>query len=298
MATTIKQSFSDYASNLELSTKQTSLVSNRRANVVKAIKQELTLHTDESKVIGSWDRNTLTRYLFEGDVDVMVVLHHGKNEDWDNADGTIKSLDKFKNILDDTYPDTPKRRDENCITMQFSEFRLDVVPAFKMTSGKYKIPDAVRKKWIYTDPISFADKITKVNKTMEGSFIPLIKMIKGWNREVGWPIRSFHLECMMYARYKTYTKSYTYNSMVKVFFEHLPDYLASPTYDPITGERVDLYLDNIATITKRQIAINKAKRAAEKSKEAFEDETKYPNNLSISIGEWKALLGEFFPAYG
>jgi tRNA nucleotidyltransferase (CCA-adding enzyme) len=169
MATDIEKVFEEFASNLEISDKQESLVSDRRANVVKALKEELTLHTEESKVTGSWDRNTLTRYLFEGDVDVMVILHYGKNKEWENAEGTIKALDRFKDILDEAYEDTPKRRDENCISMQFSEFRLDVVPAFKYEDGYYTIPDTVRKLWVKTNPFEFADKITEVNKTMGGT---------------------------------------------------------------------------------------------------------------------------------
>jgi Second Messenger Oligonucleotide or Dinucleotide Synthetase domain len=293
MATDIEKVFEEFASNLEISDKQESLVSDRRANVVKALKEELTLHTEESKVTGSWDRNTLTRYLFEGDVDVMVILHYGKNKEWENAEGTIKALDRFKDILDEAYEDTPKRRDENCISMQFSEFRLDVVPAFKYEDGYYTIPDTVRKLWVKTNPFEFADKITEVNKTMGGTFVPLIKMVKGWNREVGWPIRSFHLECMMYHRYSTYTQGYTYSSMVKVFFENLANYLSKPCYDPVMGDRVDTYLDNDATKTKRTIAIEKAKKAAAAAKEAYDDQEKYP---TLAPDEWKALMGEFFPS--
>ncbi len=295
MAIDIETAFKDFASNLEIKDRQEKLVSERRANVEKALKDKLTLHpSEEPKVTGSWDRNTLTRYLFEGDVDVMVILHYSENKGWDNPEGTISCLDRFKAVLDESYPDTPKRRDENCISMQFSEFRLDVVPAFKYDNGYYKIPDSVRRLWVPTNPFQFAEKITEVNKTMGGTFVPLIKMVKGWNREVGWPIRSFHLECMMYYHHRTYVQGYTYSSMVKVFFENLPYYLSNLCKDPIMGDRVDTYLDNNAIKTKRTIAIEKAKKAAAAAKEAYEDQEKYP---TLAPGEWKALMGEFFPSY-
>ncbi len=295
MAIDIEKAFGEFASNLEITDRQEKSVSDCRANMEKVLKEKLTLHPSEDpKVTGSWDRNTLTRYLFEGDVDVMVILHYGENKGWDNPEGTIKCLDRFKAILDDAYPDTDKRRDENCISMQFSEFRLDVVPAFKHENGYYRIPDSVRKLWVPTNPFQFAEKITEVNKAMGGTFVPLIKMVKGWNREVGWPIRSFHLECMMYNRYSTYTQGFTYSSMVKVFFENLAYYLSNPCYDPIMGDRVDTYLDNNAAKTKRTIAIEKVKKAAAAAKEAYEDQEKYP---VLAPGEWKALMGEFFPSY-
>jgi hypothetical protein len=300
VATTINQAFSEYRTNLEIKDRQVSLVSTRRNNAVAAIAKKLSLYPNTpSKLIGSYDRHTLTRYLSEGDVDVMVILHYGNNEGWDNADGTIKALDHFKSILDAAFPNTYKRRDRNCISMQYSEFRLDMVPAFSVNVGgyvsHYKIPDSIRRQWVRTNPFTFAEKITQVNSDMGKSFVPLIKMVKGWNREVGGPISSFHLECMMYNRYSSYTQGYTYPSMLKVFFENLPGYLSQPVYDPVMGDRVDTYLDNSALKTKRQIAIEKAQSASAAATEAFEDQERYP---AVAIDEWKALLGEFFPSYG
>ncbi|OGM30083.1 hypothetical protein A2801_03160 [Candidatus Woesebacteria bacterium RIFCSPHIGHO2_01_FULL_41_10] len=290
---TITEAFNQYASNLNISERQENKVSNCRTNVVREIGEKLRLHSERSKVIGSWDRNTLIRYLSEGDVDIMIILHYGDNKDWDTPAGTISALDTFKKVLDDAYSNTVKRRDVNCITMQLSEFRLDIVPAFKLDTGRYKIPDSIKQRWIETDPFSFAKLITDVNKTMGNSFVPLIKMVKGWNREVGSPIKSFHLECILYNRYKTYEKGYSYDSMLKYFFQDLASYLNIPCYDPITGERVDSYLDNSTTPTKREIAINKASMAAKKSLEAYNDQEKYP---TLAHNAWKELLGEFFPA--
>ncbi|GIW04295.1 MAG: hypothetical protein KatS3mg059_0915 [Thermomicrobiales bacterium] len=296
MATTVTQAFNEYKSNLEISDWQASRVSTRRENVVKALSAKLSLHPDQpSLVIGSWDRRTLTRYLSEGDVDVMVPLHYDKHKDWDSAEGTIKALDRFRAILQDAYPDNTLRRDRNCITIQFSEFRLDVAPAFRNTGGYYRIPDSIRQLWVPTNPFKFAEKVTERNKTMGYTFVPLIKMVKGWNRDECWPIRSFHLECLMLDYFRTYTKGYSYPFMLRSFFEALPTYLRNAIYDPVMGDRVDTYLDNNASPTKRQIAIEKAEAAAAAAKEAYEDQDKY---ISVAINEWQKLLGEFFPKYG
>lgn len=293
MAKTLSESFRQYATNLEITDRQESIVANCKTNVVDALKKELSLHSsDPSRVIGSWDRNTLTRYLSEGDVDLMIVLHYGNNKHWDTPSGTSAALARFRSILKARYPNTDMVIDTNCVTMKLDQFKLDVVPAFYHESGYYQIPDTRRTAWIPTNPIRFQEHITRVNKTMQGDFVPLIKMVKGWNREQGWPIRGFHLECMMYGRYKAYDKTYTYNSMLKVFFEALPGYLSQAAYDPVTNDRVDTYLD---VSGKRDVAIAKARTAAAKAAEAYADEEKYP---ITAIGEWKALLGEFFPAYG
>jgi hypothetical protein len=296
MATTIAESFRQFASNLNITDRQGTIVSNCRGNVVAKLGAKLSLHPDQqSKLIGSYDRDTLTRYLSEGDVDVMVVMHYGDNKHWDNQSGATAALNRFKAILQDAYPSTTCSIDRNCVTMKLSEFRLDVVPAFRWEGDYYKIPDTYRQTWLKTDPVQFSDEVTRINKNMGGTFVPLIKMIKGWNREYTKPLRGFHIECMMVHHYTSYSQSYTYDSMIKKFFANLPTYVSNPSYDPVTNDRVDLYLDNANLGNGRQTFVDRATRAAAKAKEAYEDQDKYP---SVAIGEWKELLGEFFPAYG
>jgi len=142
----------------------------------------------------------------------MVILHYGYNKDWDTPSGTVKALDRFKNVLDTAYPSTYIRRDRNCIRVEFSEFKLDAVPAFRYEDGHYTIPDSVRQRWVSTNPFVFAEKITEINRNMDRTFVPLVKMVKGWNRQAGWPIRSFHLECLMHNRFQYYAQGYTYPS--------------------------------------------------------------------------------------
>lgn len=270
MALTIKESFRQFSRNLNITDRQGVLVSSRRKNVVDNLKAKLTLHSSQpSKLIGSYDRDTLTKYLSEGDVDVMVVLHYKENEHWDNKEGVEKSLNRFKRILEDAYPNTACSIDRNCVTMKFSEFKLDVVPAFRYTTGDYKIPDTYRKQWLNADPVAFADEITRINKNMDGDFIPLIKMVKGWDRNFSKKLRGFHIECMMLKHYKNYQQSYTYDSMLKNFFSKLPGYLNSASYDPITGDRVDLYLDNSSLGYKRETLVNRAKRRLKIQKRHF-----------------------------
>jgi hypothetical protein len=96
----------------------------------------------------------------------------------------------------------------------------------------------------------------------------------------------------MYERYRAYTQGYTYPSMLQVFFGDLATRLSAPVYEPVRGDRVDGYMGEGV---RRGLAIVKARAAAAASKKALADQATYP---AIAIGEWKALLGEFFPAYG
>jgi hypothetical protein len=76
--------------------RQESVVSNWRKNVVTKLGEEVFLLFDQpSTLIGSYDRDTITKYLSEGDVDVMVVLHYGDNKNWENEEGVTKALHCF-----------------------------------------------------------------------------------------------------------------------------------------------------------------------------------------------------------
>jgi Second Messenger Oligonucleotide or Dinucleotide Synthetase domain len=296
MATSVEPAFHEFATNLEITNRQENVVSERRRTVVDALAAKLSLESERSKLIGSYDRHTLTRYLAEGDVDVLVVLsYNDAQKQWHNAAGTEAVLDRFRAILAAAYPSTVIRRDRNCITMRFSDFRLDVVPAFRYSDGYYTIPDTIQRKWLVTDPIAFAKRVTDRNTAMSGTFVPLIKVIKGWNRHNGWPISSFHLECMLLEACANHAQAYTYSSQAKVFFSRLATRLAGQTLEPARGERVDTYLD-LGSPSRRSVAIAKAKAAAVASAEAYNDANKYGPN--IAIPEWKALMGEFFPSYG
>jgi hypothetical protein len=296
MSTTVSASFIEFARRLNITDRQTTIVSNCHKNVVRKIAAKIDLHTEQpSLLIGSYQRDTLTRYLSQGDVDLMIVLHHGKNPNWHDDSGAAASLNAIKRILSSAYESTECGIDRNCVTMKLAAFRLDVVPAFKFSDGSYRIPDTYRGKWLPTNPIEFAKELTRINAAMDGSFVPLAKMIKAWNREYTKGLRSFHLECLLMNHYRLYNQAYTYGSMAKVFFGRLPSYLQHPTYDPISGDQVDLYLDNKSLGNDRDVFVKRALRAAALAEEALHDSELYP---SVAIEEWKKLFGEFFPAYG
>jgi hypothetical protein len=137
------------------------------------------------------------------------------------------------------------------------------VPAFSSGNGVYQIPDTYRRKWLPTQPKQFGERITAINKNMDGKFVPFVKMIKAWNAQYATTrIRSFHLECMLAQHYASHTQGYTYQSMANVFFSQLSGYLSGPTYDPISGDRLDEYLDNRPQNSDRTILRSRAQTTA------------------------------------
>ena len=95
----------------------------------------------------------------------------------------------------------------------------------------YEIPDRVLGKWIKTDPEIHAEKSTAKNKTLDGKWVPLVKMIKRWNRSADGPIKpSFLIEVM--AQDLVDAPFTTYPREVQRFFAAVPAVLSGPWADP------------------------------------------------------------------
>ena len=82
------------------------------------------------------------------------------------------------------------------MTIRFSDFVVDVVIGFNRNGGGYIIANSVNNFWLETDPKKHVEIFSEANKAHSGNLVPLIKMIKSWNKAHGSFFRSFHLEVL------------------------------------------------------------------------------------------------------
>ena len=125
---------------------------------------------------------------------------------------------------------------------------IDAVPAFECGGGEYEIPDKVTGKWIKTNPEKHKEQATAKNEELDGRWVPLVKMAKGWNRANGKPIKpSFLIEVMaeelVEAPFSTYPNEDTQflrRNGSKSRHEHgqIPAGLGPPVSDQMTPELV------------------------------------------------------------
>ena len=176
MATAIVTSFQKLKENLEITGLQKSTVSTRQENVRNAVAEELDVL--DSFLTGSYARSTMIAPLSEADIDIFIVLDPKYYE----SDGQASLLDKVKRALLKTYTKTPKiSRNGQAVTITFTDFVVDVVPAFNRKGGGYLIPNSVQKAWIATNPKTHVDIMAEKNKNHNGDLVPIVKMIKGWS---------------------------------------------------------------------------------------------------------------------
>ena len=113
------------AETMQVTELQAATVSTRQNRVRNAIGSRM--NVIDSFVAGSYRRNTLVAPLQECDVDICIVLH----PEHYNSGRPGALLDNVRAALLETYPQTPRiSRNGQAVTISFTDFRVDVVPAF------------------------------------------------------------------------------------------------------------------------------------------------------------------------
>ncbi len=249
----------------------------------------------DSFLTGSYSRSTMIAPLKEADIDIFVVLDSQYFHHYNNGQngGQAGLLDLLKRTLRQTYTRTPDiSRNGQAVTIRFEDFMVDVVPAFNRQGGGYLMPDAIKARWISTDPKKHIAIMRQANSAHKGNLIPLVKMIKAWNRNSGQYFRSFHLEVLALSVLDNVTIS-DFPSGVRFFFQHGMGLISKQNPDPAGyGGDVGSYItqaDIQEAVQRFQVAYEKAQKA-----EQFENQ----GHTTTAFGLWAKIFGDYFPSYG
>ena len=294
MATTITQSFVRLRQNLEITDLQASVVSTRQNSVRKVLDAELSVL--DSFLTGSYARNTMIAPLKESDVDIFAVLDSKYFHNYNNGQngGQAGLLDLVKRALLRTYTSTPDiSRNGQAVTIRFVDFNVDVVPAFNRQGGGYLIPNSLDQSWIGTDPKKHVELVSASNKVHANNFVPLVKMIKGWNKNSSQYFNSFHLEVLALQVLQGVTIT-DFPSGVRYFFDKARSLVSQKNLDPSGyGGDVGSYIN---TQDKIQNAVAKFQLAYERAVKAEDFERRGYTKDAIDM--WIKIFGDYFPAYG
>ncbi len=295
MATTIPQSFLKLKQNLEITDYQETTISTRQKSVRGVIEGGITLVDPYSFLTGSYSRQTLIAPLKEADIDIFFVLHPDYYNHYNGQNGGQAGLlDWVKRILLKTYTKTPNiSRNGQAVTIRFDDFIVDVVPGFKRQGGGFLIPNSINQSWISTDPKKHVEIMSAANKAHNSDLIPLIKMIKAWNKNNNKYFSSFHLEVIALEGLNNVTIS-NFPSGVRYFFDKGRTLITQKNLDPAGyGGDVGGYIN---TQEKIQEAVEKFKLAYDRAVKAENHATQ--GNVKEAIDMWIKIFGNYFPSYG
>ena len=287
------QAFERFRRNLELTGLQEKTVAARQQNVREAVAAQLTVVDDF--LTGSYRRRTLIGPLKEADVDIVVVLDRSYRER-----GARAILDLVRRALLVEYQRTPKiSRNGQAVTISFSDFVVDVVPAFKLPwwswNEGWEICDSGSDGWTTTNPKKHVELSSTGNRTHKGELVPRIKQLKAWNRNFGEPLRSFHLEAIAWSIFGT---SFWWHENVRsdwasarMFFEKAPEKVRYKLSDPAgLGGDVGAYLTGTAletSISRMESARDRCVKAEKAAKDG---------DLAAMHEAYGRVFGDDYPA--
>lgn len=291
---TTKQAFDKFRQRLELSDREQKDAEKRHAEVRKCIR--VGFQIDTNFLSGSYRRHTKTKPL--KDVDIMFVL--GEDERWRRDEPPIETLEAFEACLREDYADNQVEIGRRSVSVEFEKnyypedhdgkvLSIDAVPAFELSGGDYEIPDKSTGTWIKTNPDKHREQATAKNKALDGSWVPLVKMVRGWNRASGRPIKpSFLVEVM--AEDLVEAPFSTYADEVRNFFAAAEATIGRTWPDPAgLGPPVSDQMTP-ALLAEARKALQEAQR---KATLAFRAEATGRQGEALQI--WRDILGDYFP---
>ncbi|MDP2270482.1 MAG: CBASS oligonucleotide cyclase [Archangium sp.] len=291
---TTSEAFEVFRQRLELSTTEAEDAQRRHKDVRETI--QAVFDIDGDFLTGSYARHTKTKPL--KDVDIFFPLV-GDSRKWREKAPTA-ILDAFQECLVTAYGKSAVERGRRCVTVSFDKknptvsedgrvLSIDAVPAIDLGEC-YEIADGHLGRWIKSNPEVHAAESTAKNKALAGKWIPLVKMLKAWNRSAGKPIEpSFLVEVM--AQDLVDGPFTTYPSEVRRFFAAALDGINQDWPDPAGyGPPVSDQM----TSEKRQIAAVALRRAEVDATRAVRLEKEGRQGESLAL--WREILGRYFPS--
>ena len=290
---TVSEAFEKFRKRLELSATEQQDAIRRHNDVRECIRGHF--HIDRDILTGSYARHTKTKPL--KDVDIFFCLGDGDSHWRDRPPEDV--LDAFERCLAKTYGAENVEPERRCVTVEFDKrnptvdeegkvLSNDAVPAYD-TGDYYEIPDRDLGTWIKTNPDIHKEATTAKNKELDGKWVPLVKMLKRWNRSAGSPIKpSFLIEVMAL---DLIDPSFTsYPAELRRFFASAldgvthdwpdPAGLGSPVSDQMTPE-------------KREAAVAMLRTAEVTAARAVRLEQQEKNSEALAL--WRGVMGKYFP---
>jgi Second Messenger Oligonucleotide or Dinucleotide Synthetase domain len=290
-----RDAFDKFRQRLELSDTEQKDAARRHADIRECVRRGFAIQDDF--LSGSYRRHTKTKPL--KDVDVLFVL--GEKEKWRRDKPPVDTLQAFETLLKGKYPGNGQVEiGRRSVSVEFEKsyypeehdgkvLSIDAVPAFELEGGNYEIPDKITGTWIKTNPHKHKEQATAKNKALDGCWVPLVKMVRGWNRASGRPIKpSFLIEVM--AQELVEPPFSTYADEVRNFFAAAEANIGRAWADPANlGPPVSDQMTP-AFIAEARKALQEAQR---KATLAFRAEATGRQGDALRI--WREILGDYFP---
>lgn len=196
----VETAFAQIVRNATLSDADVDAFYSHKARVQSSL--DASFNVSKYLAIGSIPRGSAMRGT--SDLDLLVVLRREDVYWGDTVKSSTTVLNRVREALRRTYPNTDLGRDAQAIVLHFRDGRdVDVVPGWwKGTQANnwplYMIPDG-HGDWMQTAPDTHAKYIAGGHDTSGGKLKSVVKILKRWkeSRALDLPLSAFHIELLM-----------------------------------------------------------------------------------------------------
>lgn len=226
---TIDQYFQNLLASLSPTQAQIQNIRTTRAQIDDVLRKHPRLYHVPGKPIsfltGSYRRNTIIRPI--DDIDLYVRVHYGLHA---NGKPPIQVLSVMSAALRSRFSQTRIRRDTPCIVLNFTGlgYKFEVVPVvtFSDSEDLHLVPGPRARQWIECYPNVPTKWLTDSNYANDGKFIPLIKLLKNWNRNNNVGLKSFHLELLTEMVFSEISEVWSYPQGVYEWMYHVSRWIS------------------------------------------------------------------------
>lgn len=215
---------------------------------------------------------------------------------------STRVMNKFKAGLTavPSYSKAEVKRDGEAVRLQLLSYtwNFDIVPALAVhdsqgTTTHYLMPNG-SGDWMRSDPRKDSDDTMKANQNHNGLMLPVIRLIKYWNRRPICPrLQSYYVETLCLKVFSGHPALSSLTDGLRIFFRDAPHWLWVPCPDPKGfGPNLDAAVD--ATV-KRKVE-DAMKTAAAHVANALSYQQGGQTRQALS--SWQSLFGSDFPQYG
>jgi predicted nucleotidyltransferase len=222
---------------------------------------------------GSHSRHTNVSGL--SDVDILVPMGQAS----DAPASSKQAIERLADVLRNRYPKSKIETGRMAVTVHFSDgIEIQVLPAFRIGSDRFKIPNPNSTGWVETCPTAFAKKLTNANRQHNNLVVPIIKVAKYLCAKHNVPVSSYHLENMIVESLSHYSGRLNQHEMLQHVMNQAKSQVLHRIPDPC-GQSSDVAGD-----------ISTSERATLASRFRALEQKIVRANSSSSSNEWEALL--------
>jgi hypothetical protein len=293
----IEECFKQMLSKLNPTEKQVQGIRTTRDTIDSVLQSDNRVHLFSGKQIsfftGSYSRKTIIRPI--NDIDLYVRVHFSAHAE---GKGPREILILIAKALRRRYPGTKVDVDAPCVVVKFFDYNFEIVPAigYQDDPDCYMIPAPGSREWAECYPNVPSKWLTNSNHANNQMFIPLIKILKQWNRNNKVGLKSFHLELLTGMVFDEISEIVSYPQAVYEWMHHVCKWIHAHK-DPFVNEpgKSLEFVDEYLYENKWKIKVIRQKLF----KGLRQSESAYYDWINGKIGKsklmWKQMFGSMFP---